>query len=241
MPSTFTESVVEDAALQWLAGLGYETLSGTYLKRDDFSQVVLEDRLRSALERLNPQIPEEALDEAIRKLTRPESPSLLVNNHTVHQYFTDGIPVEVRRPDGYLGGDLVKIFDFDDPENNDFLAVNQFTIVENKHERRADIVVFVNGLPIAVVELKNAVAENATIWNAFHLLKTYKNEIPSLFAFNEILLISDGVHARIGTLTANQERFMPWRTIDGEELADTKRFSFPNCWRRLSNDTRTGP
>jgi type I restriction enzyme R subunit len=134
----------------------------------------------------------------------------------------DGVPVEYQRADGSIGGDLVRVLDYDEPENNEFLAVNQFTVVENQHERRPDVVLFINGLPVAVIELKNAADENATIWSAFNQLQTYKRQIPSLFAFNEALVVSDGVEARIGTLTADREWFMPWRTIEGEELADNR-------------------
>src|SRR5438309_5916396 len=140
----------------------------------------------------------------------------------MHKCLVEGVPVEYQRPDGSSGGDLVHVLDFENPGNNEFLAVNQFTVVENRHERRLDIVLFVNGLPLAALELKNAADENATIWSAFNQLQTYKQQIPSLFAFNEALVISDGVEARIGTLSADRERFMPWRTIEGEKLADTR-------------------
>jgi len=226
---TFTESVVEDAALCWLKDLGYEVMFGPDIapgmpaaERDNYGQVVLEYRLRQALAQLNPQVPADALEEAFRKLTRPDSPSLVVNNHVIHKYLVEGVPVEYRRKDGSIGGDLVHVLDYEEPENNEFLAVNQFTVVENQHERRPDVVLFVNGLPLAVIELKNAATENATIWSAFNQLQTYKTQIPSLFSFNEAMVISDGVQARIGTLTADREWFMPWRTIEGEELADTK-------------------
>ncbi|GIW81353.1 MAG: DEAD/DEAH box helicase [Gemmatales bacterium] len=223
MTKALTESEVEQAALDWLAGLGWQTAFGPDLleteRGGDFSLVVLEDRLRQALQRLNPNVPTDALEEAFRKLTRPDRPSLVANNHLVHKFLVEGVPVEYQRPDGSLGGDLVRVLDFDDPENNDFLAVNQFTVVENRHERRPDIVLFVNGLPLAVVELKNPADEDATIWSAFNQLQTYKQQIPSLFAYNEALVISDGVQARIGTLTADREWFMPWRTIAGEDLA----------------------
>lgn len=219
------ENAVEVAAMDWFGSIGYETKHASEVEseRASLSQVVLNRRLRDALARLNPNVPTEALDDAFRKLTISHSPSLVVNNHTNHRYFTDGVAVEYERADGSFGGDLVKIFDFDEPNNNEFLAVNQFTVIENKHERRPDIVLFVNGLPLVVIELKNAVAENATIENAFHQLQTYKSQIPSLFAFNEVLMISDGVQARIGTITAEYERFMRWQTIDGKELADTKK------------------
>ena len=224
-----TEADIENAAMDWLTDLGYQVLSGPVIapgemlaEREDYSQVVLEGRLRQALQNINPQVPSDALEEAIRKLTRPDSPSLVGNNHLIHNYFVEGVPVEHQRVDGSIGGDLVRVFDYDDPENNEFLAVNQFTVVEEGIERRPDVVLFINGLPLAVIELKNALTENATIWSAFNQLQTYKQQIPSLFTFNETLLISDGVQARIGTITGDREWFLPWRTIEGEELADTK-------------------
>ncbi|MEZ0329878.1 MAG: type I restriction endonuclease subunit R [Dissulfuribacterales bacterium] len=224
-----TESEIESAALDWLAGLGYQVLFGpaiapdeTAAERETYGQVVLERRLRQALQRLNPAVPPDAIDEAFRKLSRPDSPSLVASNHVIHKYLVEGVPVEYQRADGSIGGDLVRVLDYNEPENNEFLAVNQFTVVENQHERRPDVVLFINGLPMAVMELKNAATENATVWSAFNQLQTYKIQIPSLFAFNEAMLISDGVQARIGTLTADREWFMPWRTIEGEELADTR-------------------
>lgn len=227
--NSFTESVVEQAALAWLESMGYQIVSGPEIapgmpaaERENYGQVVLERRLRQALERFNPDVPPDALEEAFRKLTRLDSPSLVVNNHAIHKYLVEGVPVEYQRADGTIGGDLVRVFDYDAPENNEFLAVNQFTVVEDRHERRPDVVLFVNGLPVAVMELKNAAAENATIWSAFNQLQTYKQQISSLFAFNETLVISDGVEARIGTLTADREWFMPWRAIEGEEVADNR-------------------
>ena len=223
----FTESVVEQAALAWLESLDYTILSGLEIapgelqaERDNYGQVVLERRLRQALQRLNQQVPANALEEAFRKLTRPDSPSLVANNHAVHRYLVEGVPVEYQRSDGSIGGDLVRVLDYDTPDTNEFIAVNQFTVVEDQHERRPDIVLFVNGLPLAVIELKNAATESATIWSPFNQLQTYKQQIPSLFMFNEAMVISDGVQARIGTLTADKEWFMPWRTIEGEALAD---------------------
>lgn len=227
--SSFSESVIEQAALAWLENMGYLILSGleiapgeTMAEREDYSQVWLPRRLRQSLQRFNPQVPADALEEAFRKITRLDSPSLVANNHSIHKYLVEGVPVEYQRKDGSIGGDLVRVFDYDEPENNEFLAVNQFTVVENQHERRPDVVLFINGLPIAVMELKNAATENATIWSAFNQLQTYKIQIPSLFSFNEAMVISDGVQARIGTLTADREWFMPWRTIEGEELADIR-------------------
>ncbi len=223
-----TESDIESVALDLFSGLGYQTLFGPDIapdmpsaERTDYRQVVLETRLLQALQRLNPQVQYDAIQEALRKLTRPDLPSLIANNHAIHKYLVEGVPVEYQRRDGSMGGDLVRVLDYDSVDNNEFLAVNQFTVVENQHERRPDVVIFVNGLPLAVLELKNAVAEEATIWAAYNQLQTYKEQIPSLFAYNEALVISDGIQARIGTLTANKERFMPWRTIEGEQLADT--------------------
>jgi len=222
----FTESVVEQATLAWLESLGYAILHGPeiapgepFAERDDYGQVVLERRLRQALQRLNSQAPPDALDEAFRRLTRPDSPSLVANNHVVHRYLVEGVPVEYQRADGSFRGDLIRVLDHDDPENNEFLAVNQFTVVQDRRERRPDVVLFVNGLPLAVIELKNPADESADIWRAFNQLQTYKEQIPSLFVYNEALLVSDGVQARIGTLTADREWFLPWRTVTGEELA----------------------
>ncbi|MBI5235020.1 MAG: type I restriction endonuclease subunit R [Deltaproteobacteria bacterium] len=229
MTRQFTESVIEQAALAWLESLGYTILSGPEIapgelqaERNSYGQVVLEDRLRQALQRLNPNVPKDALEEAFRKLTSLDSPSLVVNNHSIHKYLVEGVPVEYQRADDSIGGDLVRALDYDNSEVNDFLVVNQFTVVEGQHERRPDVVLFVNGLPLAVIELKNAATESATIWSAFNQLQTYKEQIPSLFAFNEALMISDGVQARIGTLTADREWFMPWRTIKGDDLADMR-------------------
>jgi len=166
MSTRFSESVVEEAALAWLESLGYTVLAGPeiapgtlFSERDDYGQGFLPRRLRQALERLNPQVPTDALDEAFRKLTRPQSASLVGNNHTVHRYLVEGVPVEYPRADGTFGGDLVRLLDYDQADNNEFLAVNQFTVVENKYERRPDVVLFVNGLPLAVIELKNPADE----------------------------------------------------------------------------------
>ena len=170
---------------------------------------------------MNPRIPSEAREEASRKVTIPDGPSLYTNNRAFHRLLTDGVDVEYQDGEGRIVGDKVWLLDFDNPENNDWLAVNQFTVIEDEHNRRPDVVVFVNGLPLIVIELKNPTDEQATIWSAFHQLQTYKHEIPSLFAFNEILIISDGIEARVGSLTADKEWFMPWRTVEGEDVAPT--------------------
>ncbi len=222
----FTESTIEQTALDWLKDLGYAILFGGDIapdepaaERADYQEVILAGRFRAALERINPNVPAEALDDAFRKVTRPSSPSLVGNNRSFHRMLADGIEVEYRH-EGRIKGDKVWLIDFENLENNDWLAVNQFTVVENHINRRPDVVIFVNGLPLGVIELKNAADENATIWSAFKQLQTYKNEISSLFIYNEALVISDGTHARIGTLTADKERFMPWKTIAGDVLAD---------------------
>ena len=228
MKRAFTESVVEEATLDWLSSLDYVILHGPNIaagelaaERDDsgYRDVILERRLRQALQRLNPTLPPEAIEDAYRRLTRPEEPSTVTQNHAVHKMLVDEVTVEYTRPDGSIGGALVRVIDFDHPENNDWVAVNQFTVVEGQHTRRPDVLIFLNGLPIALMELKNPADENATIWNAYDQIQTYKAQIPSLFAYNELLIISDGLEARVGSLTASTERFMPWRTIEGEDLA----------------------
>ncbi len=190
----------------------------TLFKAEIDELLILEERLRQTLVRLNPSLPPEALEDAFNKLSHADAPTQEAHNRVIHRMLTDGISVEYRI-DGEIRGAQAWVLDFEDPENNDWLAVNQFTVNENRRVRRPDIVLFVNGLPLAVIELKNAAAENATIWTAFQQLQTYKSAIPSLFAFNEALVVSDGVQARIGTLTANREWFLPWRTITGSEVA----------------------
>ncbi len=221
------ESTVEDAALAWLERVGWQVAHGPDIapdtpgaERSDYGQVILVQRVRDALARLNPDLPADALDDAFRRLTRPEGSTLEACNRAFHRMLVEGVTVEYRTDDGAIRGAQARVIDFDDPANNDWLAVNQFTVVENKHERRPDVVLFVNGLPLGVIELKNPADEDATTWSAWRQLQTYKAEIPSLFAFNAALVVSDGLEARIGTLTAGREWFKPWRTISGEALAD---------------------
>jgi len=220
----FTESEVEEAALGWLGDFGYEVLCGPDIAFDGFSpersdpdyrDVVLEGRLRPALLRLNSELPTEALDDAFRKLTRADAPSLIERNRGVHRMLVEGVNVEFRRKDGSIAGTQARVIDFDIPENNDWLAVNQFTVSENKHIRRPDVVIFVNGLPLAVIELKNAADENATVEKAYQQLQTYQAQVPILFATNCATVASDGIEARIGPIGAGIEWFKPWRTIDG--------------------------
>ncbi len=224
----FTESVVEEAALTWLEGVGWSIKHGLDIapdtptaERKDYGQVILEQRLRDALARLNPDLPADALEEAFRKIMRPEGAEIVTRNRVFHRLLVDGVTVEYRTAGGEIRGVPVRVIGFDEIADNDWLAVNQFTVAENKHTRRPDIVLFLNGLPLAALELKNAADENATIWSAFQQFQTYKAEIPLFFAPNELLVLSDGVEARVGTLTAGREWFKPWRTIGGERLADT--------------------
>jgi type I restriction enzyme R subunit len=220
---SLNESHIEEATLEWLDELGYAIGHGPEMapgeaasERDSFSDVVLKGRLREAIHRLNPAIPAEAREEALRKVLRHETTSLIGNNRAFHHHLRDGVPVEYKRSDGSIAGDRVRLVDFADPAANDWLAVNQFTVIEGQHNRRPDVILFLNGLPLAVIELKNAADEEATIWSAFSQLQTYKAEIPSLMNYNDILVVSDGLQARIGSLTANQEWFKVWRTIDGD-------------------------
>ena len=225
--ASLSESTVEAVALDWLGSLGWTVLHGPDVvpdtpgaERADYDEVVLHGRFRSALVRLNPDLPDDALEDARRQLTRPAVATLEARNRDFHRLLVAGVTVEYADEDGRIRGGQVHVLDFDDPERNDWLAVNQFTVVENRHERRPDIALFVNGLPLAVIELKNPADENTTINTAFKQLQTYKAEIPSLFAFNAALIVSDGLEARLGTLTAGWEWFKRWRTIAGEALAD---------------------
>ncbi len=224
--TTITEAVVEEAALAWLADLGWSIAHGPDIAPDtpnaervDYGEVALEQRLRDALAELNPTLPFDALDDAYRKLTRPEGSTLEARNREFHRMLVNGVEIEYREAGGQVRGDLVRVIDFDEPANNDLLAVNQFTVSENRNTRRPDVVLFVNGLPLGVIEIKNPTDEDATIWSAWQQLQTYKSELPTLFALNEALIVSDGNEARVGTLTSGREWFKPWRTVTGETLA----------------------
>jgi type I restriction enzyme R subunit len=224
--TTFCEADLEQEAHRWLASLGWQVRhgleldpGGLFAEREGYQQVVLADRLRNALLALNPDLPAEALEDAYRKVLNPEGATLEQRNRVFHRMLVDGVPVEYRTPSGEMRGGRARIVDFDAPDNNDWLAVRQFTVMEDRHTRRPDLVLFVNGLPLVIIELKNPVDERATMWAAYNQLQTYKQEIPSLFVYNEALVISDGLEARMGTLTASRDRFMPWRTITGETVA----------------------
>ena len=200
--AALSESVVEDAALDWLRELGYSVIYGPDMPpgpnalRESYADVVFDSSLRGVLERLNPNLPSQALDDAFRKLTRPEGSTLAARNRAFHRMLVDGVTVEYRNAEGVVRGAQAKVIDFDNPEENDWLAINQFTVVENKNHRRPDVVIFVNGLPLGVIELKNPADEDATIWTAWRQLRTYKNELPTLFSMNAVLIVSDGVEAR---------------------------------------------
>lgn len=221
----FIELDVEKTSLAWLESLEWTISHGTEIapgellaERQDYHEPILPQRLRDALAKLNPSIPTEALEDAFRKISHIDAPSLIQSNHLFHRILVDGVDVEYQAS-GRIKHNKAKLIDFDDPENNDWVAVNQYTVEEGQHNRRPDVVLFVNGLPLGVIELKNPADENASIWSAFHQLQTYKQQIPSLFTFNEVMVISDGNEARIGSLTANGDRFMFWKTIEGEKLA----------------------
>jgi type I restriction enzyme R subunit len=224
-PSKITESVVEQVSLAWLESLGYEIASGLSLapgepaaERADYKQVFLLDRLQTKLEDLNAKIPLEGLNEAVRKVRMVSYPTLIENNRAFHRLLVEGVDVEFRNNEGRIVHDKVWLIDFANPNANEFLAVNQFTVEDSHFNRRADVVVFINGIPLAVLELKNITDENATIRGAFNQIQTYKAQIPALFNSNALLVISDGHEARLGTVTSDWERFMTWRTITGKEL-----------------------
>lgn len=232
-----TENILEETCLYWLEELGWNTVHGPEIapdtpdaERNSYSEVILKDRLRTSLSQINPDVPAAGIDEAVKKLLTTESPDLLTNNRNFHRMLTDGIDVEI--PVDYSAFTFhnspfkkVWLVDIDDIENNDWLALNQLTVIEksvagqSEVNRRADVVLYLNGLPVAVLELKNPGDENATIQQAFNQLQTYKKDIPSLFTTNELLVISDGILARSGTLTSGWDRYMPWRTVSGEEVA----------------------
>ena len=232
-----TESMVEEAALTWFGELGYSCLGADALapalsqgERASYGEVVLVGRLREALRRLNPTLPEEAREEALRKVLRIATPSLVQTNRAFHKMLRDGVDVEYARPDGSTKHDKAWLVDFADVQANDWLVASQFTVIEGSGSspygrgggegigahRRPDLVVFVNGLPLALIELKNASDEDATIWSAYAQLQTYKAEVPSLLAYNAALVVSDGLQARMGSLTANQEWLKIWREIEDD-------------------------
>ena len=223
--AVISEDHIEQVVIQEFVELGYHYLNGADISPDghsqerEFNEVVLKSRLQNAIVLINPTVPADAQEEAIRKVLRSDSPNLFQNNYQFHKYLTDGVDIEYRKKDR-IAGDKVWLIDYEKPENNEFLVINQFTIIEGNINKRPDIILFVNGLPLVVIELKNAVDENATISTAFNQLQTYKQTIPSLFHYNALLIVSDGWDALYGSLTSPKQFFVPWKSIDGELVAD---------------------
>lgn len=223
--SNLNESTVEDAALEYLAQLGYQTAWGPNLapgepgqERTSFEQVYLYARLRSAVRRINPGTDPALIDEAVKRLGRAESQNPVAENFRVHKLITEGVPVEHRGSDGAVRTIRIWLIDYDEPRNNDWVAINQFTIIENGKNRRPDVIVFVNGIPLGLLELKNPTDEHATLKGAWNQLQTYRHDIPSLFAPNAVAVISDGTSAAMSSFTGGFEHFAPWKTVDGREV-----------------------
>lgn len=224
--NSFCESELEQATLEWFEELNYDIIfapdiapDGEYAEREDYSDVILQERLKEALARINPTLTEDALEDAFRRILIPQSPSLLMNNKAFQKMITDGVDVSYRQKDGTIKYTQAKVFDFEKVNNNDWVVANQFTVVENRVDKRPDVVVFINGIPLVVIELKNASNEDVDISDGYNQLQTYKMSIPSLFIYNSFMVTSDGINARAGTLTSDEDRFMAWRTIDGDEVA----------------------
>lgn len=223
--SRITENIIEAFTIELLNKLGYEYIhapeiapDGENPERESYQQVMLLTRLQNAIQRINKTIPYDAQVEAIKEIQRIASPELLVNNEIFHRYLTEGIPVS-KRVDGHDRGDRVWLIDFKNPHNNNFVVANQFTIVENNNNKRPDVILFINGIPLVVMELKNAADENASIHCAFRQIETYKAIIPSLFTYNGFIVISDGLEAKAGSLSAGFTRFMAWKSADGKAEA----------------------
>ncbi len=223
-----TENIIEASAIEILQSQGWEYVNGKeispeglFCERDSFSQVVLTTRLRNAIADINPHIPANALDSAIQKMLRIASPDLLHNNEEFHQMLIEKVKIPYQQ-DGYERSHEVALIDFDNPANNQFLVVNQFTIIEKNFNKRPDVILFVNGIPLMVMELKNATDENANMLSAFKQIQTYKSTIPSLFTYNGVCIISDGLECKAGSLSADLGRYMAWKTTDG--LKDASRF-----------------
>jgi len=223
--AVISEDHIERVVIQEFIDLGYQYINGSDISPDglfqerEYQEVVLKSRLQKAIAQLNPTIPADAQEEAFRKVLRSYSPNLFQNNYQFHKYLTDGIDIEYRKGDR-IAGDKVWLIDYAHPENNEFLVINQFTIIEGNFNKRPDIILFINGLPLVVIELKNASDENATLKSAFQQLQTYKQAIPGLFQYNALLIASDGWDALYGSLTAPRQFFVPWKSIDGQVVAD---------------------
>jgi type I restriction enzyme R subunit len=220
-----TENDIELWAIEELENLGWNYMHGAVLapdgehpERNTFSDVILKGRLKEAIARNNPEIPYEAQQEALKVIERIASPELMVNNQDFHELLTEGVPVEYRKDD-VQRGDRVQLVNFTNPNQNDFLVVNQFTIIENNNNKRPDLILFINGLPLIVFELKNAIDENATLHSAYKQIQTYKDTIPSLFTYNTFCVLSDGADAKAGSVSAGYSRYLAWKTSDGIQEA----------------------
>ncbi len=225
MAASLTESEIETLAIERLQVLGYSYVYAPEIapdsatpERESFADVILDKRLRKAIARINPTLPVAALDEAIKTIQRISSPELLANNEAFHRLLTEGVNVSYQK-DGNTRGDLVWLIDFANPDNNEFVVANQFTIIENNQNKRPDVILFVNGLPLVVIELKNAADENTTLTSAYKQLETYKQTIPSLFTYNGLVIVSDGLEAKAGSISAGLSRFMAWKSADGKAEA----------------------
>ena len=223
--SKITESVIETFAIELLEKQGYQYIyapdiapDGERPGRQSYEDVLLTERLQIAIRRINPNVPVDSLDESLKEIQRINSPELLANNETFHRILTEGSKVSYQK-EGNDRGDLVWLIDFEQPENNEFIVANQFTVIENGNNKRPDIILFVNGLPLVVMELKNPADENATVRSAYKQIETYKSIIPSLFTYNAFNIISDGLEAEAGSLSAGLTRFMAWKSADGKEEA----------------------
>jgi type I restriction enzyme R subunit len=217
-----TENTIEELSIELLEQLGYQYIyapniahDGVSPERESYEEVLLTDRLQNAIHKINANIPIDSREEAIKELKRINSPELITNNEVFHRMLTEGIKVSYQK-EGNDRGDLVWLIDFKNPKNNEFVVANQFTVIENGNNKRPDVILFVNGMPLVVIELKNPADENATIKSAYKQIETYKAVIPSLFTYNAFNIISDGLEAKAGSLSAGFTRFMAWKSSDGK-------------------------
>jgi type I restriction enzyme, R subunit len=242
MKNSITENEIEQIALSYLQNLGYHYLNGLVMAPDgehperQYTDVVLVTRLRDAIDKLNPALSQDAKEEALKKVLRVGTGHALSlhDNENLHRYLTDGVDVEIRTESG-IRGEKIYIIDCDNPENNEFLAVNQFTVIEGNQNKRPDIILFVNGLPLVVIELKNAVSQKANLSSAYHQIKTYQSAIPSLFTYNLFNIISDGWEAAYGTVSSSFKYYKPWKTKDGITLESTSDLQMEVLLRGLCN------
>lgn len=242
--TSITENTLEQQTKTWFSEIGYSTIFGPDIasdspnpERKDFSDVILVARLRTAIQSINSKLPSVAVEEAIRKVLLFDVTNPILQNKRCHQYITEGVDIEYQTDDG-TKADNVKLIDYENPENNEFAVINQFTIIENKNNRRPDLIVYVNGMPLSVIELKNISDSNTDIWDAYNQIQTYKKEIPSIFNYNAVVVISDGLNTKVGSLTADKERYQVWRTIDSEELAPSSILSLEVLIRGLFDKKR---